>query len=258
MTGYTLSASKSRLDSNSWDNRSLVISKEGVENGITLYFRSSETGAISEGVTLENDKLKIDKEKPYDLAITYSNEYWWEDIAKAVMFGTYDSNISFTVEARDAYSGIERFEWEYNRDKNAAENIVEHLEGNGDAQKNGENSYSATFTLPITDISQIRGKISFSAFDIAGWQESFEDTRLIIIDTMDPAIDIAYEGDYKGSVDKNNKEVPKDSENARLVYGSDIKAKISVKEANFWPEIVNVTLDGNDVFAHGIKIAIAM
>lgn len=248
VTGYTLSASKSRLDSNSWDNRSLVISKEGVENGITLYFRSSETGAISEGVTLENDKLKIDKEKPYDLAITYSNEYWWEDIAKAVMFGTYDSNISFTVEARDAYSGIERFEWEYNRDKNAAENIVEHLEGNGDAQKNGENSYSATFTLPITDISQIRGKISFSAFDIAGWQESFEDTRLIIIDTMDPAIDIAYEGDYKGSVDKNNKEVPKDSENARLVYGSDIKAKISVKEANFWPEIVNVTLDGNDVF----------
>lgn len=242
--GYALSTSNS-LSDNDWTSSVLTISTEGDNNGITVYLRSAENGAVSTGIEISNDALKIDKTKPHDLEIVYSNEYWWEDIAKSVLFGTYDSNISFTVKAVDEQSGVENFEWSYDKDAEAPESIVEHLDGSGSAESDGENSYSATFTLPITDISQIRGRISFTATDEAGWQESFTDTRLIILDTTDPAISVSYTGNYKTSVDENNASVSSEAPSARPVYTGSLTATVLIEEANFWDDIVKVMLDGD-------------
>lgn len=243
---YTVSTSNSLSAENVW-SESVTVSTEGENNGLTVYFKDTENGAISEGVAISSDVLKIDKSKPSNLQIIYSNEFWWEDIAKSVLFGTYDSNISFTVKAKDEHSGVANFAWSYDKSEDASADIVAHLEGNGAATAENDNIYSATFTLPITEISQIRGKISFTATDTAGWSENFEDTRLIVIDTVDPTVSVSFEGTYKAAIDENNAIVSKETPNARFVYAGNVTASITVKEENFWSDIAEVTLDETNV-----------
>lgn len=240
-------------ESTEW-SESIVITKEGAENGITVYLKQNkEFGAITPPIVIKDGELQIDKTKPSDLKIEYKNVKWYHPIGETLTFGLFKGNISFTLFATDNISGVDSFHWEYKAQSGFETSVADSLSGDSnpdEIKRNSDGTASATFSLPINDIDQIRGYISFVAKDSAGNSESFVDERIIVIDTVAPTVSVEYSGDFAGYVtdDDNNAPVENDGENVAYVYKSDaITAKVKIDELNFWPEDYKIILDGVEV-----------
>ncbi len=234
LDGYKISTSKSREAA--WEDK-IVISAEGEANETVIYLRD-ETGAIvTAGYTIPAENLKIDKEDPTELSVEYSGAHWYDDVANVIFFGKSDTPIKFTLSAKDTTSKIANFDWSFTED----------IKGEKLVPDSAENSEVATVDviLPLNDIEQIRGQISFTARDNAGRTSSMTDERTLVYDAKNPELSIEYDGEFYGYFNKaDNTPAATESDATYRVYKDSVSIKINASEDNFKDD-PSVTVNGS-------------
>lgn len=234
LDGYKISTSKSREAA--WEDK-IVISAEGEANETVIYLRD-ETGAIvTAGCTIAAEDLKIDKEDPTELSVTYSGAHWYDDIENVIFFGKSDTPIKVTLSAKDTTSKIANFDWSFTED----------IKGEKLVPDSAENSEVATVDviLPLNDIEQIRGQISFTARDNAGRTSSMTDERTLVYDAKNPELSIEYDGEFYGYFNKaDNTLAATETDATYRVYKDSVSIKINASEDNFKDD-PSVTVNGS-------------
>ncbi len=242
--GHQISKTGNADNTNVWEN-SIVINNEGSENGLKIYLRNTETGAISKGYAIPSEDLLLDKSKPTGLEIEYKTERWFYNIIENVTFGYYNSRIVFCLRASDSNSGIDRFEWKLvNYDVEDTTN----LSGEGvPVEKNNDKYVSENIALgDENDLKELKGRISFVAYDKAGNKNDFTDEYVIVVDATNPEVSIKTDSapvitvngayPYEAADDTSIDPVE--------IYSSAIEVTLSVIEKNFFAENATVNVNG--------------
>jgi len=200
----------------------VTISDEGVNNKF-FYIKNEYNNQIMEPILIEN--IKIDKSLPTGLRIRYSEPAYSElEIGRLSYYREY---VDITLSATDTISGIERFEWTYDRDAEASLINIERQNGT----LSGE---SRTFRLSAEEAAQYRGKISFTVIDNAGNTNTmFERNETLILDNIAPVI----------SVTLNE---PVEIYNEKEYYANIITVNIEIEEANFKGSDVSIIVYENE------------
>lgn len=202
----------------------------------------------------------IDHEKPTNLAISYSEPTvpLWKDILNVITFGAYnpkeDVNAPLIVKisADDITSVVDYFEWKYTKEAGASNINAAELKGTIETDNitYSEDGSTATATFEIP--AQARGYISFRAIDRAGngkgdadWVH--DDKRINIVDTIDPIRTVSYTPASQVLDATTLIEVSEyvEGDNVIAYYNTDNIVKITVNEANFYSNDVEVVVTKN-------------
>ena len=199
----------------------------------------------------QTNRMKID----YSAHVNF-----WEEVLHAVTFGmyTYKDKVTVTMTAEDYGSGIAAFIWTYTgQQKNdweadegsrtetiPRENIVFSQDG-GRA--------TAEFTLTATEAEQYRGSITFHVTDRAGniSQEYGDERRIHIVDNIAPTRTVTYTPakrvvDALTWEDRTGYQYDSERTGCILYYDGPVTATIRITEANFYPEDVTVSVNGEE------------
>lgn len=171
----------------------------------------------------------IDKVGPQGLTVEYETDFV-DVVLGTLTFGFYKVPVKVTIKASDETAGIQQFIYSYkaqNSDVAAFTDTVSFGD-DGFTVKGIESSYS--FEIP----AEFRGSVSFSATDKAGQTTSYEDSRIIVIDTVAPGVTVSY--------------VNNDAKNEKF-YKGDRTATIEIDEANFFGTAEYGKADFNDVIS---------
>ena len=199
------------------------------------------------------DYFTVDKTEPTNLAVTYKDpvKNWYDTILENVLFGFYQGETVVTLTAVDNISGINSFKYSYmvaegvSKVNAGKENqVIEEKEVTGWTSPDG--TFTAQFTIPketITDTTQFNGTITFTAtnrslqtskekngklLDNNGNEEAND--RRIVVDKISPKSTVTYN-------------VPVNNEGGIRYYNGPIHGSITVEEANFYPEDMNVSVN---------------
>ena len=158
----------------------------------------------------------VDKTKPENLKLLYGRS---ENEIDGVSY--YRDQIMLTLYGEDMWSGIDYYIFKFNEE----EKIIKaepHKEG------------GACVFIPeevLKKDNRIRGKVSFSAVDLAGNQsEVFSDGKVLVADNICPELTVIYEE-------------PVNVHNGRIYYNHGTEVRIRIKEENFFPEDVKVSVN---------------
>ena len=98
-------------------------------------------------------------------------------------------------------------------------------------------------------LEELRGKISFTAYDNAGHSDEYKDGYVIVIDTADPEVSIETDATPKSVV--NNSYPYKDADKSAIspieIYSDSVNVKFRVIEKNFFVQNATVTVNGENV-----------
>ena len=192
--------------------------------------------------TYPEDNFTVVKSGPSDLKIvSISSNYknTWNRILSAVTFGyySYQDEVTVTIQATDRISGVDYFDWEYNREAGASTDNVEKLTGrinsNNITYSSDKGIATASFTIAANAVNyqQIRGYISLTAYNNAGVSSNYsDDSTVVIIDTIAPERTVTYSP-------------AKQVADSVMYYDGTVNARFEVKEANFYPEDVKVSVN---------------
>jgi hypothetical protein len=185
----------------------------------------------------------VDTTKPTDLTVTYSNSVL-DTVLDATAFGFYNSTVTVTVTATDNISGINSIKYSYLNAEGVspanAELVDVIIDSAAIVSSEGGAVGTATFEIPraaLTSDNQFNGTISFTATDRANNESDLlNDSKRIVVDNIAPEISVKY----------NN---AVNVENDISYYDGDINATITIDEANFYSDDVQVkvTRNGNAV-----------
>ena len=212
-------------------------------------------------------EFTVDTNIPENLNVEYERANLIDNILETLTFGFYKPDVKVTISATDATAGIEYFTVDVEKQGlNEATNIdtPENLVLNADGTvKSGTAGFinNATATeddgkveLSFMVPAQFRGEIIIdSVTDLShNTSGAYDDNNEIIVDTVSPEVTIEFEGSLKDKVDvdvvgqkptRQTKTVADAS--TRYVYDGEITATITVKEANFYEDmVVTVYRDG--------------
>ena len=220
----------------------LKIDEEGQTTQV-IFVKDEQTGRISSGIEVP---VKVDYHAPEvgNMDITYSDDE--KNTVGNTIF--YKPNVTVTFLIADEHDSIESeiayIKWFYTRSVNVSESNV--------ASENGEilnvvwdndlQAYKATLTLPKSEAQQLRGNISFIAYDGAG-NESEEKTDLdqvIVVDNIAPTMKAEH------TLADNTKKYQGVETNGvtKHYYNGDVVYTITITEANFYPKEVEVKVNG--------------
>ncbi len=243
---HLISKSNNLDDSNIW-LESIVIDKEGKENGCDVYLKNIETGAISVAYSIADDSLKLDKTAPDSLKVNYKTASWYETVLDTVTLGYYNSAVTFVLEAQDSVSGVKAFVWSFVAEEEGGNSVEETT---AEAKESDGVYQSAECTLgDENDLKDFRGKLTFRAIDNAGNEEEYESSYVIVIDNKDTELSISTDvnavavvnNEYPFAVADENSAVPIE------IYGKEVTVTLSIIEKNFFPERAVVKVNGEDV-----------
>ena len=242
--GYQISYSNNLTD-NAWKD-SLVINTEGTQNAETVYLRHAADGATTDKIVVSADKLKLDKSVPENLSITYSTPVL-QKILSGVTFGYYKPKVTVTLKAKDAISGISKFDWQYSKEAGASTSNVSGSQGTLDSVETlKDGSVQVQFELTAEQAKQYRGNISFSATDNAGWKTSYgtDKSNVLVVDTIAPQSTVSYSGNLIQMVtnDSHHNTVQTSSGDIKYIYKGDVTASFTITEMNFYPDDVYVNV----------------
>lgn len=158
-----------------------------------------------------SDKFVIDKNGPDKLKIEYKAP---ENIIEKWLF--FKNDVEVTISAFDAVSGVNSFNYSYNVDSNVSE-INEGGKGNAEFE---EGTYKASHTFKIP--AQYRGHLSLDALDYADNSSTLNDDKVVVVDNVAPGVSVVIDA-------QDNK-----------YYNTDKQATVTVTEANFWSEDVEL------------------
>lgn len=180
----------------------------------------------------------VDKTSPENLKVSYSSNVF-ETVINAITFGYYDSKMNVTISADDDTSGVYHFMYSYLTamgvsDVNAQ--LVNDAISKAEITRSGKTS-TAVFSIPKSSLernSQFNGTVEFTAYDYAENNTYEADTKRVIVDNISPTASITFNE-------------PVQNANNVSYYAGNIDATISINEANFYPQDVEVivTKDGS-------------
>lgn len=239
-------------DSNWSDNNTLKYNKytEGIYDYVISY-----TDLAGNVATPKNTgEFMIDHTAPENFKIEFAKDNSVTDtILNNLSFNyyRYDQKVKVTFSATDAVSGIERFDWIYDRYTDASKTNKNHLEGviTTEKIKKDGTTFTAEVIIPANDADQLMGYVSVSAKD------NFKNSPKqyfnliddgIVVDTISPRVNVTF--DPCSNI--------KDGER---FYGLDVKGQagftVTVNEANFFEKDINVSLSKNGGTAKPIKLS---
>ncbi len=198
--------------------------------------------ALRRADAYEKNAFVVDTGSPENLTVEYSDNVF-ETILGTVTFGFYQAQVTVTITAEDAISGIYRFVYSCNRSEGVSDvnagTEKQTVEENEIVYSNGDRLATATFQVPGGELRgdrQFDGSISFAAEDRAGHSMEFEDTKRLIVDNIAPNAQIEWSE-------------PVQTTGEIAYYSGDIEAVLTVTEANFYEEDVTVAVerDGQSV-----------
>lgn len=272
---YTLNGTKKNIDSNWYTSEVTVTAANGYKIST-----SSELSAFSENVVfsdegkneryvyLQNDKGGITSKIPLkfgidtnapdanNIWIDFSNVELIKKITDSFVFFKQEkllenltADITFIVkdEIGKEESGLDHINWCYEKVSDV-KSIAGDTEGVIEKDKikrieeNGEVCYSATLRLPVSEALQYRGKISFTATDVAGNKSDIKtEDRIIVVDTVNPKMSVSYEVNNA----KDDHQIVQKQGKEHHYYSGDVKVTFNVTEANFFADDVKITVSKN-------------
>lgn len=225
----------------------VTIADQGTDNKY-IYLRSTTDGGICKKVLLEG--LKIDSVAPSDCTVEYSEPTVSKTIGEVLTLGFFRSEVEVTFTAEDATSGVDHFEWWYEREKDANENNASDISrAHTDdvaavAVKDEDGKYTATITLTTEDYKQMRGKIFAVAVDKAGNESKSSDNHGFVLDDINPTMTLEH---TEANCTVGNKKY----------YNKQIDFTLTITENNFFRDDVKVTVKkGNEPLTPEVEVEV--
>ncbi len=165
------------------------------------------------------EEFTIDKTEPTDLEISYSGSIF-ETIINALTFGFFgDDKVTVTLTVKDDISGIDYITYSAPVEEGASSVNTGIVETTRDYSNDKTVSYS--FDIP----AQYRGKVKFTAVNMAALQSTLEDGKTVVVDNIDPIVSVDLTTESGDAPAENNGE---------QFYDENVTATITIKEANFF------------------------
>ena len=182
------------------------------------------------------DYFTVDKTDPTNLKVDYSTSVL-DTVLESVTFGFYNAKMTVTLTAEDPTSEVHSFLYSY---LNAAGVSNVNAELINEAIQAADIEYSAdrktatvTFEIPkmvLGSDNQFNGTVEFTATDRAGNEsDAHKETKRIVVDNIAPTAQVSY------------------NEATNVVgdisyYNGNINATVTINEANFYANDVQVTV----------------
>ena len=210
----------------------IELTTEG-KNTYTVYACDKNTGEIYKPEIIGD--VSLDKSLPYDITISYAeteeNKSLFDEI-KAKVEAIFFKKVTVTFSAKDDVSGVEKFDWSYNRDENVSDSNLDKTNGTVKAieveNETGEIiGWTGTVELPKDDVKLMRGKFSVKVTDKAGneIEKKTEEEPTVVVDQISPEVAITHSStDQKTSAKKVDE---------HYYYPTDVKCEVAIKETNF-------------------------
>ena len=228
----------------------LNYTQDGTIAATDAYLRNNTTGAITKAIHLNS--ISIDKQAPAELEMELSDSVP-NTVLNKITFGFFNKNkkLKVTVKAKDETSGVKEFKVSYTKEEGSSSVNAESYEVTSTAIPDVDGRCKAEIELPDeakNSKKELRGTVTASAVDYAGNSTNSDEGKKVIVDTINPEVTIAYKGKLARMLNSNAKDVTTNA--AEFLYGSDVTATITAKEANlFDTNDINicVTKDGASV-----------
>lgn len=190
-------------------------------------------------------EFTIDHGAPSDVTIEYAKTPM-DTFLEVITLGFYNPSVTVRFTSYDTSAGVKSFTWGYTKESGAS--TINHPDALAEqtipaAQDKDDNSkFTAEITLTADEAAQYRGFISVYATDAFKNESNTKDDKgnIFVVDTIAPTLKVAYSG--------ADREITGEG----YFYNKPVDVKLTVTEANFYPEdvVVTVTKDGK-VFNYG-------
>lgn len=230
---------------------SVVFNDQGERERI-VYLKNATTGGITAPIKTGIEKIDSVRPDAKDIEVTYSTS-----TPKLLdkIFHFYDkTGVTVTITAKDATSGIKALNWIYTRAAEASDSNLEQASGTltdiKEVETNGDKKvYQATLQLPDAAEDQLNGNLQVQAVDVADLSSDYmtDTDNIVVVDSISPKLDVSYS--FENATERYQKlEEVVNGETVNHHYTSDdVTVTLKVKEANFYPEDVKITVNKTDV-----------
>lgn len=190
------------------------------------------------------DYFTVDKTAPTNLTVSYSTSVL-DTVLKSLSFGFYNAKMTVTLTADDITSGVHNFKYSYLNAAGVSQVNAELIDQAVEAAdiKYSEDGLTATMTFEIPKMvlgadNQFNGTVEFTAYDRADNETNQKDTKRIVVDNIAPTANVQYN-------------TPVNEVNGISYYDGDIHATVTITEANFYADDVQVMVvkDGGAPYA---------
>lgn len=193
------------------------------------------------------DYFTVDKTAPANLKVEYSTSVL-DTVLESLSFGFYNAKMTVTLTAEDIISEVHSFLYSY---LNAAgissvnaELINEAIQAADIKYSEDRKTATVTFEIPkmvLGNDNQFNGTVEFTATDRAGnTTDVHKETKRIIVDNIAPTAQVSYNEAVNVVGDIS-------------YYDGDINATITINEANFYADDVQVMVSKDG----GVATAVA-
>lgn len=182
------------------------------------------------------DYFTVDKTDPTNLTVNYSTSVL-DTVLESVTFGFYNAKMTVTLTAEDSTSEVHSFLYSYLNAAGVsnvnAELINEAIQAADIKYSENRKTATVTFEIPkmvLGSDNQFNGTVEFTATDRAGNEsDAHKETKRIVVDNIAPTAQVSY------------------NEATNVVgdisyYNGNINATVTINEANFYANDVQVTV----------------